>query len=509
MEKVIQNRENKILNFIKKHWILILILLVATIVRLYFFQGTVMSGQASWWDSAEYLSQGTHYYNDIPYEVNPQRPPVFQYMIAGLLSFGANEAFIILWLSLMPSLLVIYFTYRLASSIIDKKAGLIAATLCAASWNFLFWSNRAQPDSLSLCFQLLAVYYFWELLKIGDGELESDKLLNRQKKAKTAILAGLYTALGFYFKISALLIPIIFFIFLLIKDRVNIIQKGEYWIYAGSYLAFLVPYFMWAYFTFGNIFAFTTGYSNSIIMSLPFGWQTLAFFNVFGLQIMFFIFLAGLLLCLRVLLYIDIILKDKKHAFDYRLFILILLSVVLSFYIFYIRAIEDRWVFILLPVMCIVCADILNKLYEWLNGKNLKWVGIIIIIALLAGSAYEQTKYGASIIENKKFSYSEIKNAAEWMKANSGPNELMMSVSYPQTLFYSQREVTTYSNMNQSMFEEYVKLNHPTYLMVSIIEPNHPQFIFSWVLDSSNVVPMNAYYDEQERPLVGIYKFIY
>jgi len=144
-----------------------------------------------------------------------------------------------------------------------------------------------------------------------------------------------------------------------------------------------------------------------------------------------------------------------------------------------------------------------------LNGKNLKWLGIIIIIALLAGSAYEQTKYGTSIIENKKLSYFQVRAGAEWMKENSGPNELMMSVSYPQTLFYSQREVTTYSNMNQSTFEEYILLKRPTYLMVSIIEPNHPEFIFSWVLDSTKVVPVNAYYDEQERPLLIIYKFIY
>ena len=108
MSTATQQRNNKILGFLKQHWILITILLVATIIRLYFFQGTAMSGQTSWWDSAAYLSQGTHYSSGIPYEVNPQRPPAFQYMIGGLLSLGANEAIIILLLSLIPSILVIY-----------------------------------------------------------------------------------------------------------------------------------------------------------------------------------------------------------------------------------------------------------------------------------------------------------------------------------------------------------------------------------------------------------------
>jgi len=497
-----EDRTNKILSFIKKHWILISILLIATVVRLYFFQGTVMLGQASWWDSAEYLSQGTHYYNGIPYDVNPQRPPAFQYIIAGLLSFGANEMIIILLLSLIPSILVVYLTYLLTAGMLGKRTGLIASVFCAASWNFLFWSNRAQPDYLSLCFQLLAIYYFWKLLKI-DKEIKPNSIV------KTAVLAGLFSALGFYFKISSLLIPMSFFIFVLIKDRLSMFKESKYWIYAASYIACMIPYFVWAYITFGDALAFTTGYSNSIVAAIPFGWGTLTFFNIFGLQLMFFTFAAGFVLYLRILLYLDIILKKKEHEFDYRLLILIILTVVISFFIFYIRAVEDRWVFILLPIMCIMCADILNKLYEWLDGKNLKWVGIIIILALLAGSAYEQVTYGDAIMENKKGSYSEIKLAAEWMKENSNPNEIMMSVSYPQTLFYSQREVVTYSNMNQSTFEEYVKLNRPTYLMVSIIEPNHPQFIFQWIQDDSKVMIVDAHTDQAGNPLVITYRFLY
>ena len=491
-----EERSNKIFKFLKQHWILITIILITAIIRLYFFQGTVMSGQASWWDSAEYLSQGTHYATGLPYEVNPQRPPAFQYAIAGLLAFGANETIIILLLSLIPSLLVIYLTYLLTTSMLGKRTGLIASAFCAASWNFLFWSNRAQPDFLSLCFQLLAIYYFWKMLKGKD-------------KTKTAILAGLYTALGFYFKISALLIPMVFFIFILIKEGFNIVKKKEYWIYAESYLVFMLPYFAWAYLTFENIFAFTTGYSNSIAAAIPFGWNTLIFFNIFGLRLMFFIFIAGLILYLRLILYFDIIIKEKEHAFDYRLLLLILITVVLSFFIFYIRGVEDRWVFVLLPIMCILCADILNKLCDWFDGKDLKWVGILIVVVLLAGSAYEQIDYGKATIENKKDSYSQIKDASEWMKVNSMPNELIMSVSYPQTLFYSQREVMTYSNMNQSTFEEYVRLNHPSFLFVSSIEPNHPQFIFNWILDESKVMPVNGYADQAGNTVAVVYRFLY
>ena len=67
----------------------------------------------------------------------------------------------------------------------------------------------------------------------------------------------------------------------------------------------------------------------------------------------------------------------------------------------------------------------------------------------------------------------------------------------------------TYSNMDQSTFEEYVELNHPSYLMVSVIEPNHPQFIFSWIMNQSNAMPVDAQFDQAGNPLVIIYKLLY
>ena len=42
-----KDRTDKIFSFIKTHWILITILLVAVVLRVYFFQGTAMEGQAA------------------------------------------------------------------------------------------------------------------------------------------------------------------------------------------------------------------------------------------------------------------------------------------------------------------------------------------------------------------------------------------------------------------------------------------------------------------------------
>jgi hypothetical protein len=243
---------------------------------------------------------------------------------------------------------------------------------------------------------------------------------------------------------------------------------------------------------------------------MPFAWSVLVFFQIFGLMTMFLIFLLGAILCLKALLYLDIIIK--KNDLDIRIFLLSIIITTLCFYIFYIRAIEDRWVFILLPMMSLLAAMALDKVYEWAaEHGNWKWVVIIFIVGILAYSSYEQFNYAQSTISGKIGTYKDVKLAAEWMKASSQPNEIIMSISYPQTVFYSQRHVETYSNMNQSVFEEYINKNHPTYITISIYEPGHPSWIFEWVQNTSRVIPVQGYFQDvqQTKPALIIYRFVY
>jgi hypothetical protein len=274
-----------------------------------------------------------------------------------------------------------------------------------------------------------------------------------------------------------------------------------------------VPYCLWAYINFGNILPFVSPYStNAVNSTMSFGWGVLAYFNIFGLQVMFWLFLIGMIMCLRLFLYLDIILKGKTKDFNWKIFILTLISITLAFYIFFIKQIEDRWCFILLPIMTLLCSYVLITIYNWLCEKNIpKWIGISIIIILLFGAGYEQIKYANTIIDVKKDSYIQVKQASEWIKQNSYPDDLIMSISYPQTVYYSQRHTETYSTMNYAQFNKYINENHPIYLIVSLIEPNHPNFIWQWSNNQSNVVPVQAYYADPETkttPVLIVYRFV-
>jgi len=501
-----EQREVKITNwFIKTFWqnkinlILLLIIMATLLVRIFFFMATTDAGQTSWWDSAEYLSQGTHYATGVPYAENPQRPPAFQYMIAGFIMLGLNESWIIFLLSLIPSVLLVWLVFILGRSIFNEKVGLIAAAFLSFSWNLIFWSNRAQPDFLTICFQVLAIYYFWEMLKIK----EKDTSISVTKQA---ILAGIYSALAFYFKISAILVPLAFFLYILIKDKLKIFIKKEYWIYGFSLFASMVPYFIWAYYKFHSILAFSTGYSNNIIIDLPFGWSAITYFRVFGLNAMFLVFIIGFILILKSLLYIDLIIK--KNELDVRVFLLTLIITLVCFFIFYIRQIEDRWILLLLPIMAIVCGIVLDKLYTWISDHDgWKWIGIILIGGLLLYSSYEQFNYGNAIIYNKMTSYGDVKLAGEWMKANTQANDIVLSISYPQTVYYSQRHVETYSIWNETYLTQYIDSNHPKFLTISIYEP-HPSWIYAYIENNTRFVPVMGYFQDVQKtkPSLIIYK---
>ena len=81
-------------------------------------------------------------------------------------------------------------------------------------------------------------------------------------------------------------------------------------------------------------------------------------------------------------------------------------------------------------------------------------------------------------MENKKESYLPVKDAALWMKANSEPNDQILSVSYPQTSYYAERNVTIYSDIeNVSEFDKLVWKFKPKYLEATLFEPHHPNFI--------------------------------
>lgn len=182
----IEERKKKVKKWLSRptNLLLILIILGCIITRVYFFIQT--SDQTLWWDEAEYGSTAKKWALDVDYNLNPQRPPLFQYLWSLMIQVGASETFIKILLVMLPSIALVFCIFLLGKEMYNERIGLIAATLASVSWTLVFWSNRFQPDFLSMTLQVLSIYFMWKYLK--------------NPSYRPIILAAFFAALAFTLK---------------------------------------------------------------------------------------------------------------------------------------------------------------------------------------------------------------------------------------------------------------------------------------------------------------------
>src|SRR3989344_2722133 len=101
MEEDQEVKKDKLKEFLKNNLPIILILVLGFAIRLYYF--ILTKNQATWWDESEYLSVGLHWFFDIPYELNPQRPPLLSLLEGFILYLGASDLFLKFILEVIPS----------------------------------------------------------------------------------------------------------------------------------------------------------------------------------------------------------------------------------------------------------------------------------------------------------------------------------------------------------------------------------------------------------------------
>lgn len=494
-DSIISHRKDRVAGWFKDPvmLMLVLILVLAFIVRLYFFIST--PGQALWWDEAEYGATAKNWALDVPYDLNAQRPPLFQFLWSLAIQIGLSEATIKFLLVLLPSLFLVYAVYLLGSEMFDKKIGLIAAFLTVVSWSFLFWGNRFQPDFFSMVFQVLSIMYMWRHWKT--------------KQTRPVILAAFFAALGFYFKVSALLVPMIFIVFILVKERLSCFKNKYNYYFALAFIVTLIPYIIWSLVAFhGNPLAFRQGYTAEFT-KFPIGWYNLKFYYSLTEGLLFALFIIGVILALRFLLYLDVLVKDKEKCFDPELFGIIALVFISCFYIFYMRNTDDRWVFLWLPFIFFFVGKALMSLYTFLK-KYSRILALTGVIVLLAIAGYAQFNHAQTVVLSKKDSYGPVRQGGIWMKDHSSPGDKVLSISYTQSVYYTERNVSTYSGFkNAQEFDQYLTTNKPKYLQVSIFEP-HPDWIFGWVQNNSAKLKLaQAYFADQDHKtaVLVIYEF--
>src|SRR3989344_3612372 len=180
----------------------------------------------------------------------------------------------------------------------------------------------------------------------------------------------------------------------------------------------------------------------------------------------------------------------------------------LAFFVFWLRGAEDRWVILLsVPVFIFSAKGALLAYEIFLKKTNQKFATFILLLLVLGGM-YAQYSLATPLLNEKKDTYLQVKEAALWMKTISNPQDILYSASGPQTSYYSDREVKGYPTTEEEFLTN-TQERKPRYMSLSAFE-RHPEWVYSFPERHQDLVhPVNAWYadQEQKQPLLVVLEF--
>jgi len=263
--------------------------------------------------------------------------------------------------------------------------------------------------------------------------------------------------------------------------------------------------------------------------------------TLFGLQF-FGLFILGLaVLLINLFLSFDFIIKEKDKKYRWDLFILLTILITVGFVATVQQNFEDRYMFMAMPLIFFITAQGTIFIYD-IFKKYSNVIKVIVIIALLAffiWGTYGQLAQANSIIELKKISYLQVKQAGEWLKQNVDDNSVILTTSNRHLLYYSGKNVflvsyldenfakgdnSCYEMANISYYKNkivekqepqsltFIKKEEITncYLVLTAFEPSTPEWVYKWPQSQQErFEPIQAWFfdEEQQHPAVIIYKF--
>ncbi len=361
-------------NWFKENKILILILVLALVIRLAF----AFVSNIPWWDESVYLNLGHdlsinpfdysvagHGWSDfIPsggdanysYPRMGFRPPLLPYILA--LFYFLKLSFLIKLIIPIFGTLTVFLVYIFGKDFFDKKTGLISATIFSLIPIHVIFSGKVLNDVLVTFFILLAFLLFWKGFEKGDN--------------KSKILFGIVMGISLLARYTTMWIFPIFIFYFLIKDKsFKFLKDKHFWYAIVGFFAVLIPWFIYGYFEYGNIFgAFIHGFKGAAYWG---GSQSWKFFfqnhwHIFSVSgILFVLALAHLFIS-----------EDYKKKRIYLLLIWIL---------FYFAMLvimphkEARFIIPIVPAMSLVLGYSLNKV------KNYRKLIFEIILLILLFSS--------------------------------------------------------------------------------------------------------------------------
>ncbi len=523
---VVNERKSKLNKFLFS-WIkddfdkyFIYILLAAFIIRIFIFIKTM--NQPVWWDGADYLSAAKRLglnldIRDIWYY---RRGFLFPLLAAPFFTLGFGENGIRFLMAIFSTGFV-FVSYMLMTRFVDKKVALLASICLTFSWILMFFSGRILTDIPAAFFILLSFLFFWDGYYLKKGN-------------KLVYLSAAIFVLAVLTRMQSLMIVPAFLIIAIMKEKQKFIFNKKLWIALFIFITLMIPQFYLYSSHYGNPItdigshylgigekAEETGNARTI---------SLASLNyIFNLPYiltswMFYLFLIGFAMFFLDLflgfdkLFQNEILQKKFFVLSFLLCLFLVMG-----YVGQVDYVDQRYIIAALPFLFLIAVSPLIKLKDYLE-KNMsfsKTLSAACILAILLVLMMPNILLAKNMIEEKKSSFIEVKEAGLWIKENSNSSDIIISTSLPQITYYSERstypfdfwfkneEFSDYSP-DINGFLQFVEDKKPRYMILSVYESaGIPEWAKTLPETNRELVTPVKVYNQGENPILIIYEFKY
>lgn len=142
---------------IKENYLLLLILVVATVLRIYH-----INYQSVWLDEIHTLIEADPIYNWSEFYnsllMSDPHPPLYFALVKVLFGFFGHTAAVVRVFSAVIGIVGVYSIYLLGKEIKNKRVGLISATLLAVNYFHIYYSQEARMYAMLFLFTVISFY---------------------------------------------------------------------------------------------------------------------------------------------------------------------------------------------------------------------------------------------------------------------------------------------------------------------------------------------------------------
>jgi 4-amino-4-deoxy-L-arabinose transferase-like glycosyltransferase len=415
----------------------------------------------------------------------------------------------------------------------NNRLALLTSIPVAFSWVFIFFTGRPLTNLPATFFFIFALLFFWKSYVKNQGHIYS-------------ILFGIFFALSALIRMQYLMFSLAFLAFAIVKEKWKFVINKKLWISIIAFFIILIPQFYWQSTKFGNpILDLATYYlgvggsqSGEVGVQLAKFSDLFVYFNNIPYvldanqlgysTLLVFSPLYALFLIGFVLFFSDLFLNPSKlfksEKLQKKFFILFWTLSAFLFLGYIAPHLEQRYIMPIIPFLFLITVYplYLSAIYikdKYKNKFNDKYNPIIIFIilsAILIILMIPNYNFGNSLVDSKKAGYIEIRQAGEWIKANSNPEDIILGGSLPQLTYYSERTVYPFhlayrrdiEKKEEADLDKFILENRPKYFSISGYEAEK-DWAFAYPQKHSDLLTPVQAFPPTEQPILIIYRFDY